>query len=661
MKTIKYFFALITLIAIASLYSCASSEAYIPDDDSPIGDLIKPQAVQFSVPAAAVTRTTYVGETRWLNNDSIGVYMMKLGDAIGLSTAENRLYLVGDETSVPNTPIDPAATGQTIYYPSNGDDVEFIAYYPWKPGGGGGIMDYKYPIDVSNQADTTHLDLLYVAENNTGIGYAKAQAHSVVHLQFEHMLAKIIVNVTTDPRPSPGIDIPGMTVTINSMPAQAKFELGSANITDLGTGKPIGMYGLPEPTSGYDTTYQAIVIPHTVVSGAEQIQFVSGNGRQFTWTIPVATVASFDPGLVYTFNLTLQDEAHILFDANISKWGLWSPTTAGDDAEDVWHNQSGIPGIVPIHYDAATQRYLDTMKVVYIHPDRPFIMGSDGFVPDVNALPTKPAHKVTLTHSYMMGQYEVTNKQFVLFLNDIGATIAASNYNIYANLSTLLPGTPTDDGTLTTIGVATVRLSGDQANGGDNGVRYDNTAKKWYSTKPNGPVTYINWWGAMAYAAWAGSGACLPTEAQWEYAARAGRTGDYYDATTPVTTPPSALAGMPVYAWYKDHGNAVKDVGLLASTDWNLYDIFGNIAEWCYDRFPASPGGYPSNQPVTDPEGTTTSTGFGVYGIVRSGSGWSPYSYMSNVNRYQFQFRQNSSTGWGTDYWIGFRLVFNMK
>ncbi len=83
----------------------------------------------------------------------------------------------------------------------------------------------------------------------------------------------------------------------------------------------------------------------------------------------------------------------------------------------------------------------------------------------------------------------------------------------------------------------------------------------------------------------AGYGFALPTEAQWEYAARA------------MTTGPNAgdLAAM---AWYKDNSaQTTHPVGLKQSNPWGLYDIYGNVAEWCIDG-PQTYASAPSTDPV---------------------------------------------------------------
>ena len=92
----------------------------------------------------------------------------------------------------------------------------------------------------------------------------------------------------------------------------------------------------------------------------------------------------------------------------------------------------------------------------------------------------------------------------------------------------------------------------------------------------------------------------LPTEAEWEYAARAGTTGNY-------------AGDLDAMAWYDTNsGSKTHDVATKQANAWGLYDMHGNVWEWCQDWY----GSYPSGT-VTDPTGAAS----GSYRVIRGG-GW---------------------------------------
>jgi formylglycine-generating enzyme required for sulfatase activity len=106
----------------------------------------------------------------------------------------------------------------------------------------------------------------------------------------------------------------------------------------------------------------------------------------------------------------------------------------------------------------------------------------------------------------------------------------------------------------------------------------------------------------------------LPTEAEWEYAARAGTTTATYNGDLDVTDCSSSTVLDPI-AWYcGNSGGETHEVGTLDANAWGLYDMLGNVWEWCHDWY----DDYPSGS-VTDPWGS----GAGSYRVIRGGSWYS--------------------------------------
>jgi len=139
----------------------------------------------------------------------------------------------------------------------------------------------------------------------------------------------------------------------------------------------------------------------------------------------------------------------------------------------------------------------------------------------------------------------------------------------------------------------------------------------------NMPVVQADWNAFQAYCRWVGGR--LPTEAEWEYAARAGNTSPTYAPVEEVawygdnsghkrldTT--KFTGDMPTYERImQKNGNGAHDVAQKRPNAWGLYDMLGNAAEWVQDWFAPD---YYQNSPAQDPQGPPT----GQLRVVRGGA-----------------------------------------
>jgi formylglycine-generating enzyme required for sulfatase activity len=101
----------------------------------------------------------------------------------------------------------------------------------------------------------------------------------------------------------------------------------------------------------------------------------------------------------------------------------------------------------------------------------------------------------------------------------------------------------------------------------------------------------------------------LPTEAEWEYACRAGTTTAWFCGNDE-----NALGR---YAWYNVNAAGMPhDVGTKEANAWGLYDMLGNVDEWCFDF---TTGNYYAQSPPADPNGPANGTQH-----VRRGGFWEP-------------------------------------
>ena len=218
-----------------------------------------------------------------------------------------------------------------------------------------------------------------------------------------------------------------------------------------------------------------------------------------------------------------------------------------------------------------------------------FMMGSSSGDPD-----EEPVHQVTISNSFYMSMTEVTNAQYEQFDPCHSSYRAPQTYNNQ-----------------------TVHMSA-----GDNEA-----------------VIYVSWEDANNFCQWLsnleGQPYRLLTEAEWEYACRAGTTSAYY---TGGSLPASYYKSQANSSWPTDVDLTVKTTG---QNSWGLWDMHGNVEEWCYDWY----GPYESGS-QTDPVGRTN----GDFRVSRGGSHNTPVFYLRSANRL-------SSLPKDKHWLIGFRVV----
>ena len=279
-----------------------------------------------------------------------------------------------------------------------------------------------------------------------------------------------------------------------------------------------------------------------------------------------------------------------------------------------------------------------------------FKMGCDDCV-DIfsEPAPSRPVHEVTVSDFYI-GKYEVT--QFDFFIAQ-----ADHNKRLFQEIKEL-EKTNFDEAK---------KLTTDYVKYNQNGDLILIEVKKPDSL--NLPIVPIPWNLAAGYCNWmsdkeglercysinnneiecnfSAKGYRLPTEAEWEYAASGGNKNQGYKY--------SGSANFLKVAWMNENsGNKVHPVGKKAPNELGIYDMTGNVWEWCWDWFDEN---YYKQSPKENPKGPST----GSMRVARGGGWSSGASYSRIVHRnYGHPYYSTDYTyplGYGCNYLFGFRIV----
>ncbi|GAB2538708.1 SUMF1/EgtB/PvdO family nonheme iron enzyme [Spirosoma aerophilum] len=217
-------------------------------------------------------------------------------------------------------------------------------------------------------------------------------------------------------------------------------------------------------------------------------------------------------------------------------------------------------------------------------PAGKFYMGSEGEGKDVDE---NPVHRVHITTSFRMAATEITNAQYEAF------------------------------------------DPGHKALRGKNG----------FSTADNEAVVQVSYTDAVAFCNWLskkeGKLYRLPTEAEWEYACRAGTVSNFWTGQSLPTA---------FHKSQKTERSPVVvslEVGRSPANPWGLFDMHGNVEEWCLDWY----GPYQSGE-QTDPVGRAS----GLFRVSRGGSHGTPVSFLRSANRMAMIPEDKS-------WMVGFRVV----
>lgn len=310
----------------------------------------------------------------------------------------------------------------------------------------------------------------------------------------------------------------------------------------------------------------------------------------------------------------------------------------------------------------------DTTGMVFIEGNL-FYMGSS----DEDANPDEyPIHEVRI-NSFWMDETEVTNSQFKEFVDQTGYITTAEKEIDWDEIKKdLPPNTPKPDESLFAPSSLVFKKNQEVK-------KLDNHALWWelipganwrhpggegtsIMGKDNYPVTQISWYDAVAYAEW--KGGRLPTEAEWEYASRAGLVnkkfswGDDIDLSRFANTWDGEF---PSNNTELDGYESTSPVKSYPANNFGLYDMAGNVWEWCSDYYSYNYYSSLINKLSDNPKGPESSFDpsepFATKRVLRGGSFLCNKSYCKG---YRNSMRMKNTPDSGASH-IGFRIVKDVK
>jgi formylglycine-generating enzyme required for sulfatase activity len=296
-----------------------------------------------------------------------------------------------------------------------------------------------------------------------------------------------------------------------------------------------------------------------------------------------------------------------------------------------------------------------------------FSMGGDNSQADNDEL---PKHDVQVS-SFYMDIKEVTNAEFRKFVRETGYVTTAEQKPDWEELKkTLPPGTAKPDDAL----LVPASLGFKQTEGPVDLHDYS----QWWQWVPGAswqhpqgpgsniegkddyPVVQVSWYDAVAYCKWAGKR--LPTEAEWEYAARGGLQNQVY----PWGNEPIDMGKPKANSWNgkfpylntgKDGFIGLAPAGQFSANGYGLYDMAGNAWEWCSDWYDSDYYQSLAGKLTVNPKGPLKSNDpMDPYTSKRSLRGGSFLCNDSYCSGYRVARRMKSSPDTGLEH-TGFRCV----
>ena len=238
-------------------------------------------------------------DATWEANDEIGIFGFTQGDAPAQAYTNVRYVTTGGDGAF--TP-----DGTTIYLPTDGSSLDFVAYYPHTTDLENGI----YTVDVENQSDQSTIDLM-AADTQTA-----DRIKNTVAFNFEHKLSKIVLTF----KPGDGMalsELAGMKVQLTNQQTLATFDVTQPDgEVVVGTNTPAT---LTLNTTDDGMSSEGIVLPSANFDSMTLHLELEDGGSFFNWDLNNSKADKFEAGKKYVYDITV-NKSRLDVTATIEDW-----------------------------------------------------------------------------------------------------------------------------------------------------------------------------------------------------------------------------------------------------------------------------------------------------------------------------------------------------
>ena len=238
-------------------------------------------------------------DATWEANDEIGIFGFTQGDAPAQAYTNVRYVTTGGDGAF--TP-----DGTTIYLPTDGSSLDFVAYYPHTTDLENGI----YTVDVEDQSDLSTIDLMAAGTQTAD------RSKNTVAFNFEHKLSKIVLTF----KPGDGMalsELAGMKVQLTNQQPKATFDVTQPDgEVVVGTNTPAT---LTLNTDADGMSSEGIVLPSANFDGMTLHLELSDGGSFFNWDLNNSKADKFEAGKKYVYDITV-NKSRLDVTATIEDW-----------------------------------------------------------------------------------------------------------------------------------------------------------------------------------------------------------------------------------------------------------------------------------------------------------------------------------------------------